>query len=1179
MWLGLRLRCHLFGLLICLMLTPPVWGQQRPSAEELDLLPTSQVFLETLKPSYQRATDILRVKASQGAAAALPAARQLVVDEPLFGPAIEIYIEVVAELMRGQGALVAQEAVTFFETRAGSQKATEAALSWYGASLAYGLTHEWEAQLASARRAVDLRVEYWHCYQVFSEVHSRVGRVDEGREDLRHRISSAPEGERRGLLWLSLAFLQADSHVGRFQSREAGEEALKRLRPGRGLENTHSLLGNLAWARGEPRAALPHYQRAVAIFHLSGNLRSEARTLGGVGLAYGELGQPRIAMRYLRQAVSLHRMLGNRSSEGIALGNLANQYGALGDYRRAIGLSEVALAIHREVGNKGPECSVLNSLGRFLVDVGELDAGRAWTQEALTLTQSLGRRRSEALAWQTLALADQQAGKRFDARQKFEHALEVHRDAGDQKGETETLLLLGRLHLELGAYAPAVSLFKQVLSRNQDIGDRRFDAMVRHSMALVLAHSGKRSEAYRAFQEALQLEQASEDKAGELETRLEFARFLGASGFASEALDHSRLAITIQENLEGELPDARWRASYFSRSASIYALHIHLLLKQADLASEEQPSQALLKETFELGEKARSAGLQVRWQMRGAELARGAPESIAAEVRLLEEKLNVLRMLLRDPPKQPPDILVKYLEQRLQSEKDWYGRTGAVPGQLLLELETAQRSLQAGNLSPSIQARLLQDLYVLTQADLHQSYRQIAEVSPMFRAATAPTFDSASNIQSMLEPDTAMVAYLLGTEESFAWVVSRARIELIRLPAEKVIVAKINPLLAQLRRPDSLLSELIANSREAYRLLLAPLKSLIPSGTRLVFIPDGVLSALPFEALVQTDGESGVPSGGMHRIPPYLIVNHSVEYAPSATAWAHAVPHDGRNILARPLLAVGDPLYPQSHCDGSQKVVASQNVPGNELRPAPLTRAATLGECWESLPYSGEELNAMERLRSRDGARDDVFLRQAGATETRVHALPLERFGILHFAVHGVVDVDRPLRSAVVLAQNQDAGAGHGALPFSDPHDGYLELEELSSLQLEADLVMLSACETAIGRIRPGNGAESLAQAFLLAGARNVVATLWRVSDRVSAHFIRRFYEAVHNQSLAEALRTARLAFIRGDEDERGQFWALLSRPTISYVHPYFWAGYIQLRGELKSPMPAVLGLSGIQSQ
>jgi CHAT domain-containing protein len=280
---------------------------------------------------------------------------------------------------------------------------------------------------------------------------------------------------------------------------------------------------------------------------------------------------------------------------------------------------------------------------------------------------------------------------------------------------------------------------------------------------------------------------------------------------------------------------------------------------------------------------------------------------------------------------------------------------------------------------------------------------------------------------------------------------------------------------------------------------------------------------VPFEALIE-DGR-------------YLIENHRIRYAPSLTA-LHLVRlwEKTRPKPERPLWAMADPVYDKAdkRVEGEKDLSqATQDALAKYLAGA--DRGPTRGEAYARLGFTGQEAAA---IRARLGAADTDVLTGLQATEAAVKAASerglLARARYVHFATHGILGLDTGQPPALVLSLvgNDGARDADGGI-----NDGFLRLDEVTRLQLNADLVVLSACETGKGRLYAGEGVTGLARAFLYAGSRGVVASLWSVDDRETATFMAQLYGGLKDgQAAADALRAAKLAMIRAHKPP--VYWA-----------------------------------------
>jgi CHAT domain-containing protein len=406
--------------------------------------------------------------------------------------------------------------------------------------------------------------------------------------------------------------------------------------------------------------------------------------------------------------------------------------------------------------------------------------------------------------------------------------------------------------------------------------------------------------------------------------------------------------------------------------------------------------------------------------------------------------------------------------------------------------------------------------------------------NPRLAAVSAGEPARLSDIRSGLHLDskTVLLTYSLGDSASYLWVVRSDSTTLHRLPPSDFLATAVarcrdrivgfgmrntsvsggdTDALAKDRGVGRLgpaaseADERLDPSTNLYDLLVKPAAHAIDTAERAIIVPDGALHLLPFEALVRE--EPSAPSAP----PRYAFENVEVHYGPSATTLvylAKARDERRRSHNSMDLLAVGDPDL------------------GTSGREADV-RASHL----ERLPFTREEVLAAREF--FPGDRNTVLLGPE-AQERTLREIALEQYRILHLATHGIFDEEDPDRSGLVMS-----------FPSDSTHDGYLEAWEIGKLELNAELVVLSACETGLGRLVRGEGLLSLPRAFFYAGANAVIVSLWKVPDESTSLFMKAFYRALVQEKTtpAKALSLARKS-LRADP---------------RFEHPFYWAAFVLL--------------------
>jgi CHAT domain-containing protein len=357
--------------------------------------------------------------------------------------------------------------------------------------------------------------------------------------------------------------------------------------------------------------------------------------------------------------------------------------------------------------------------------------------------------------------------------------------------------------------------------------------------------------------------------------------------------------------------------------------------------------------------------------------------------------------------------------------------------------------------------------------------------------------------QDMLRPDEALLEYVLTEPNAFCLTVTHDHSGIVFLPVgRKKLEALVSGYLSAIeeQKPTA------EGGKQLYSLLLDPLPAEARK-FRLVIVPDGRLYTLPFESL--RDG------GGR-----YVIWSHVVSYAPSATALYFLRSTKRSHLPEMSFLGVGGVRYGADH-----PLLASNSTTGRILRAVRRGFDELVAGRLDNLPASRLELTDASQALKQPNA---VLLMGDDATETAFKKQPLDNFKILHLAVHAVAEPHLPERAALILGRD----------PNSDD-DGLLQAREIVSLPLTADLVTLSACDTAQGKLLGEEGNASLVQAFLLAGARSVVAALWEVEDRPTGTLMKHFYTHLsEGMDKASALRQAKLDLLNYFGDRPLQYWA-----------------------------------------
>lgn len=854
--------------------------------------------------------------------------------------------------------------------------------------------------------------------------------------------------------------------------------------------------------------------------------------------------------------------LGDRRREAEVLdrlGRLHRKY--LQELRPALGYYSRALALFEELGEDAPASGVLNNLGRTRFLLGDLDgAVDAW-RRALTIKRRLGDVAGEAASLGNLAIAHRYLGEIQEALDAYDRSLELLREVGDRSNEARALNNRGRYYRLLGEDRQALADLQGALALFRELGDRRDEAAVLTALGEIREREGDPEAARRTLERALALRVEVEDARGRAVTERALGALHARLGNTEQAATHDRRALAGFRRVGAPREEADTL-----RALGALALDEGWPDEARRLLREALPAFRAIGDPF--GSVETLLGLARAERARGdpraalalAEEALGEIERVRGRLGSHAQRTSFLATrhdhydlqvaLLMDLHRLEPEAghdrraLAASERARVRSLLDRLAESGEPPAAgadpalltearelerrlALLDWERVEQADPAGG-APSPSLAAIEDLIDELVRTLRAVRGRIRAASPRHAALTEPRILSAGEIQALLDPATALLEIHLGEERSWLWVVTADSVTSFELAPRTVIES------AARRAHELLAASHLREFQQASALALAELSDLVlgPAairieglpGRRLLISPDGTLRLVPFAALPAPEDPAGTS----------LVARHEIVTVPSASALAvlreqaagRPRPEGEIAVLADPVFDAADPRLRGRAAD-----LAKAGSPAG-LRTSSTTRG---GDDFRRLPFSGDEAAAILGL-----AAPEASYGALGFEATRDAALSpaLGGYRIVHFATHGRLDDQHPELSRLVFSRFDAAGRAR---------DGTLFSHEIDDLDLPADLVVLSACESALGREVRGEGLVGLTQGFFHAGAERVLVSLWRIDDRATGELMARFYEGVLADGLAPpaALRRAQLS-IRGEPG-----WSA----------PYYWAGFV-LQGE-----------------
>ena len=852
-------------------------------------------------------------------------------------------------------------------------------------------------------------------------------------------------------------------------------------------------LGLTLWEKSELPAADEALAHTLDLAHRLALPYYEADARNNQCLVLHARGEVQAALSCYREALALYHQLGETKDEATALNNLGFASFSLGEPQPAEESYGQALAIRRAIGDRAGEAQALNNLAVLYRSLGEIDQALKAYGEAREILATLDDRRQEAATLNNLGVAYSTLGEVERARLYLTQALEIRRKIEDRRGEVVTLNSLGWLERKSGAPAKAVSLHGQALAVARATSDVRNEGSSRSYLGEALAAAGRPAEALAELDQALVLHRQAGDRSNEAGTLRRKGEILAAGGRAAEALPlfaQSLLASRAAGDRVNETITLAARARVLRDQGGLDAAASDA---EAAIAALESLRARLgnpdLRAAF-LGSRSDVYELRVDILMRLAAARPGQGFDRAA----FEASEDAHARALLDVLRESGTAVRAGIDPALAA------RQRDLERRLALKQDRLQALLGRAKGDPAA-SRALEIESERIRAELDNLDAEIRSQNPRYADLTHPGAASLREIQPLLDSGTLLLEYSLGRERGYLWAVDAAGLRAFVLPGRREIERAARAFHQALSTPggDDKRSRL---GRTLSRILLGPVAGEL-GDRRLAVVLDGALNYVPFDVLPEPRSQDRP-----------LLARHEVVELPSASVLAAERRELARRpparelaiVLADPVFRPDDPRVPRSR---QSTPAASADVLLTRLR---FSRQEALGIAAVAPP--GAVTTELDFAVARD----------------LVLSGRLRDFRYIHFATHGIFDAGRPELSGLALSR---------VGPDGRPREGFLGLRDIYNLDLAADLVVLSGCQTALGKEIRGEGLLGLTRGFLYAGAPRVVASLWWIDDRATAALMESFYRGLWIEKLrpAAALRKARLSLARQHRFRAPAYW------------------------------------------
>lgn len=855
-------------------------------------------------------------------------------------------------------------------------------------------------------------------------------------------------------------------------------------------------LGVLSYFSGDLPLALDQENYALVLARETRKPDLEARILLTIGMVRNDLDDLEDALSYYQQSLSIWKSLQNRWGQTRTLTSMGLAQTLLGDRQSALESLKATLPALREMGDRLSEGAALNNIAYVYQTLGELSLALDYYAQALKVFDEIKFAIGQVVSTGYCADVYVLMSEFEKALPYYERALAGSRAIQNYLMVADALNNLGSLYFSKGEREKSRKFFEDALAEYRRASHWRGLSWALNNLGYYFEKSGDTERAKANYIEALTYAKSSGDREGTASILYNLARVESSLGALEDARTHIEESLKLNEASRSRISSQDLRVSYFASIHQHYEFYVDLLMQ----LHRARPSAGYDVQALQVSEKARARSLLELLTQSGATLKRTVPPELLQRERLIRSALN------------------SELFRKLQASSDKNNAKAGSTDIAKLELEYEEIKYQ------------------------------IRTVSADYASIALPqTLDVEEVQRKILDDDTAILEYSLGEKRSFVWVITSRSVTSYELPPSAVLEQHGRNLIETLVVAPSNTSNTAPEnnySKQAEKISSLLFDQALSNvrAKRLVIIGDGVLQNLPYPALThkQTDTNRAliIDDFEVVRLPSISVLSvlrRQLNNRPPAQLAVAVVADPVFNTAdARVQRAISQGRKQEGHKASLAKASADP-VAANSLVTTRALRSSNFSSEIARLPFSRQEAQAILSLTSNDKSFSALDF---NASRANVLSSDLSKYRIIHFATHGLLNSDHPELSGVLLSMVDEKGR---------PQDGFLQLNEIYNLNLQADLVVLSACQTGLGKDVKGEGLVGLTRGFMYAGATRVVASLWKVDDAATAQLMSYFYQEMftNQKKPAAALRAAQLKMAKHR----------------AWKSPYYWAGFI-IQGE-----------------
>ncbi len=899
--------------------------------------------------------------------------------------------------------------------------------------------------------------------------------------------------------------------------KEALETGLAQLSPQKVIiGETYRSIGKALHKLGRYNDALAYYNKVLDMRFLPTAATNHllAETYSSMGSTYYRTGEYDTALMYYQKALETKRQSGVEKEKTVAaiLSNISIAYWGMGDYYQALDYNSQSLLILQQIlPEHHPNLATgYENAGIFHKNLGNFDQAIEFQLRALEIRKSnFGEIHPE------VADAYYNIGVLYERMEQIDTALGYYQKALDISLKTlgedhpfvaDSYRTIGVVHEMRGEPDKALFFLEKTVNILTGIFGESHPSITTTYLHIGQVYTQKNNfhHALQYYQQALfcftkdfeDLSFYENPQLSSVSSHRKSINVLLAKAAALEKLADQKTASDKERVLKASLSTIdltmqvlnRMRHSFDSEEARLYlgdfATEIYETGIRVALKLHEYTEEIYYTErAYEFIENSKFAVLQLTLQDSHAKEFAGIPDSLLAAERKIKADLTTfetrLQRQIAKTPKRQNSTRINELERQIFELK-------SVHGDLVKKLE-----------------------------DNYPQYYDLKYQSEQI---------SIEEIQQQLPPKSIILNFLMGKKSLYFAAISHNKFEIKTIPIDSTFSALSSRFTKSLKFIDP--ATYLADATALYQLIFSPVETLIKAHQHLVIIPDGTLYYIPFEALIQsahTDLEQSLSAVDFRSLN-YLIKDYEISYHYSTALFL-------KNTSSKIDNSNGAFLgFAPVFKDANTSLISQyQSSIADFITTLFNYRSVTVdGKHYNELTFSEVEIRKIAEMFEANHLSHQQFFHEAASEDAFKSSAPV--YNILHIATHGILNKKKPALSGLIFAQPSDA---------SESEDGILYVAETYNLSLNADLLVLSSCESGVGEYIKGEGVMALTRGFLYAGAKNIVHSLWKVADETTSRLMIEFYRQILvGESYSVALRQAKLRLIADPETAFPVSWS-----------------------------------------